>query len=48
MVMKILILIFYLNIDAGNITRGHDFMLMQEQSRLDVRQDHTCMEYIIY
>ena len=39
MVMKILILIFFLEIIKQNkITRGHNFMLVKKQSRLDVRK----------
>ena len=39
MVMKILILIFFvLEIKQSKITRGHNFMLVKKQSRLDVRK----------
>ena len=38
MVMKILIRIFVLKIEAGKITRGHDFTLVKRQSSLDVRK----------
>ena len=36
MVMKILIPICFLKIESGQITRGHDFMLLKEQLRWDV------------
>ena len=36
MVMKILILIFFLEIKESKITRGHNFTLVKKQSRLDV------------
>ena len=36
MVMKILILIFVLEIKESKITRGCNFMLVKKQSRLDV------------
>ena len=38
MVMKILILIFFLEIKQSKITRGHNFTLVKKQSRLDVRK----------
>ena len=38
MVMKILILIFFLEIKESKITRGHKFRLVKKQSRLDVRK----------
>ena len=38
MVMKILILIFFLEIKQNKITRGHNFTLVKKQSRLDVRK----------
>ena len=38
MVMKILILIFFLEIKETKITRGHNFTLVKKQSRLDVRK----------
>ena len=38
MVMKILILIFFLEIKESKITRGHNFTLVKKQSRLDVRK----------
>ena len=38
MVMKILILIFFLENKDSKITRGHNFTLVKEQSRLDVRK----------
>ena len=38
MVMKILILIFFLEIKQSKITRGHNFTLVMKQSRLDVRK----------
>ena len=38
MVMKILILIFFLEIRQSKITRGHNFTLVKKQSRLDVRK----------
>ena len=38
MVMKILILIFFLEINQTKITRGHNFTLVKKQSRLDVRK----------
>ena len=37
MVMKILILIFYL-IKKSKITRGHNYTLVKKQRRLDVRK----------
>ena len=37
MVMKILILIFFFEINESKITRGHNFTLVKKQSRLDVR-----------
>ena len=37
-VMKILILIFFLEIKQSKITRGHNFTLVKKQSRLDVRK----------
>ena len=37
MVMKILILIFFLEIKESKITRGHNFTLVKKQSRLDIR-----------
>ena len=36
--MKILILIFFLEIKQSKITRGHNFTLVKKQSRLDVRK----------
>ena len=30
--------VFFFKIKTGKITRGHDFMLMKGQSRLDVRK----------
>ena len=36
--MKILILIFCLEIMQSKITRGHNFTLVKKQSRLDVRK----------
>ena len=51
--MKILIPIYFFKVQAGKITRDHDFALVKEQSRFDVRQlfilpeDHQCMEYVI-
>ena len=38
MVMKILILIFFLEIKESKITRGHNYTLVKKQSRLDVRK----------
>ena len=38
MVMKILILIFVFKIKASKITGGHNYALVKEQSRLDVRK----------
>ena len=38
MVVKILILIFCFKIKESNITRGHNFTLVKNQSRLDVRK----------
>ena len=38
MVMKILILIFFLEIKESKRTRGHNFTLVKKQSRLDVRK----------
>ena len=38
MVMKILILIFFLEIKQSKITRGHNFMLVKKQRSLDVRK----------
>ena len=38
MVMKILIVIFFLEIKESKITRGHNFTLVKKQSRLDVRK----------
>ena len=38
MVMKILILIFFLEIKESEITRGHNYTLVKKQSRLDVRK----------
>ena len=38
MVMKIIILIFFLEINQSKITRGHNFTLVKKQSRLDVRK----------
>ena len=35
--LKILILIFFLEIKQSKITRGHNFTLVKKQSRLDVR-----------
>ena len=36
--MKILILIFFLEIKESKINRGHNFTLVKKQSRLDVRK----------
>ena len=36
MVMKILILIFVLEITESKITRGHNYKLVKKQSRLDI------------
>ena len=36
--MKILILIFFLEIKESKRTRGHNFTLVKKQSRLDVRK----------
>ena len=36
--MKILILTFFFEIKESKITRGHNFTLVKEQSRLDVRK----------
>ena len=36
--MKILILIFVLEIKESKINRGHNFTLVKKQSRLDVRK----------
>ena len=36
MVMKILTLIFFLEIKQSKITRGHNFTLVKKQSRLNV------------
>ena len=38
MVMKILILIFFFKIKKSQITRGNNFTLVKNQSRLDVRK----------
>ena len=38
MVMKILILIFFLEIKECKITREHNYTLVKKQSRLDVRK----------
>ena len=38
MVMKILIVIFFLEIKESKRTRGHNFTLVKKQSRLDVRK----------
>ena len=38
MVMKILILILFFEINQSKITRGHNFTLVKKQSRLDVRK----------
>ena len=38
MVMKILILIFFLKIKGSKITRRHNFTLVKKQSRLYVRK----------
>ena len=38
MVMKISILIFFLEIKESKITRRHNFTLVKKQSRLDVRK----------
>ena len=38
MVMKILILISFFEIKESKITRGHNYMLVKKQSRLDVRK----------
>ena len=37
MVMKILVLIFFVEIKESKITRGHSFNLVNKQSRWDVR-----------
>ena len=36
--MKILILIFFFEIQESKITRGNNFTLVKKQSRLDVRK----------
>ena len=36
--MKILILIFFFEIKESKITRGHNYILVKKQSRLDVRK----------
>ena len=36
--MKILIIIFFLEIKENNITRGHNYTRVKKQSRLDVRK----------
>ena len=36
--MKILILIFFFEIEESKITRGHNFTLVKKQSRLDDRK----------
>ena len=38
MVLKILIVIFFLEIKESKITRGHNFTLVKKQSRLDLRK----------
>ena len=38
MVMKILILIFFLEIKDSKKNRGHNFTLVKKQSRLDIRK----------
>ena len=38
MVTKILIIIFFFEIKQSKITRGHNFMLVKKQCRLDVRK----------
>ena len=38
MVMKILIPTFFFEIKESKITRGHNFILVKKQSRLDVRK----------
>ena len=38
MVMKILIVIFLLEIKESTITRGHNYTLVKKQSRLDIRK----------
>ena len=38
MVMKIFIIIFFLEIKESKITRGHNFTLVKKQRRLDVRK----------
>ena len=38
MVMKILIVIFFLEIKESKIARGHNFTLVKKKSRLDVRK----------
>ena len=38
MVMKILNLIFFFEINESKITRGHNYTLVKKQSRLDVRK----------
>ena len=38
MVMKILILIFFLEMKESKITRGHNYTLVKKQIRLDVRK----------
>ena len=40
MVMKILILIFFFEIKESKITRGHNYKLVNKQSRLDVKSIH--------
>ena len=37
MFMKILIIIFFLEIKESKITRGNNYTLVKKQSRLDVR-----------
>ena len=38
MVMKILIIIFFFEIKVIKVTRGHNYMLVKKQSRLDARK----------
>ena len=38
MVMKILILIFFIEIMESKITIGHNYELVKKQSRLDIRK----------
>ena len=41
MVMKICILIFFLEIKESKITKGHKYTLVKKQSRLDVRKTYS-------